>query len=785
MALRNFRKQGFYSAINIFGLAIGMACSILILLYARYEFSYDSFHLNGDRIYRIERKSEQRGAVRYVATTPVPLAPAMRRGLPDVENSVRLLPQQALVRYGDKAFEESKFFYVDSTFFSIFTFPLREGDTANALVNPNSVVISIEMARKYFGNTNPVGKTIMVEDSEAYEVTGVLESVPKNIHFSFDFLASFASLKIDETPAWRWLNQNIYYTYVLIHKGAGVRQIEQKVDNLYQQNVGEEMARLGWHLHNSLRPLTGIHLSSNTEYEIEPGSDASTVALLSTIGLLVLFVACFNFINLSTARSGRRANEIGLRKVFGAHRTRLIGQFLGESVLLTLLALVLAAGMIEFSIPILSTLVDFRVVIAHQSPLQLLLGFILFALMVGIIAGSYPAFFLASLRPVSSFRDSNRMGKKGVGLRQGLVVLQFAVSIILMIGTSIMYWQLEYVGKKNLGFHKEQVVVIPIRDQALQQNHESLKAELLRIEGVIGASAAYRMPGDILGTNTFRPEGVAEDARPSIRTLYVDHDFIQTLGLELAAGRGFSKDFTADATESFVVNEAAVQVLGWQDAVGKKLGWGNRDGKIIGVVNDFHFASLHENIAPLVLLIYPDMFQRLALRVRPQNLTATLARIRKMWQDFAPNRPFEYSFLDDDFDKLYKADQQLEQIWFIFAGLAILIACLGLFGLAAYSAERRTKEIGIRKVLGASISTIASNLSRDFIKLVLLANLIAWPLAYYTMRFWLQDFAYRIEMSWWIFAMASCVALFIALLTVSTQAIRAALANPVDSLRYE
>ncbi len=785
IALRNQRKHRGYTFINIVGLAVGMTCCMMILLYTHYELSYDRVHKNRGRIYRVVRDSEQSGVVRHVATTPSPLAPAVQRGLPEVKYAIRMLPQEHLVRFEKKAFVEERFFYVDSTFFKVFTSPLQRGNPQTALVEPYSVVITQEAAYKYFGNENPVGKTLVVEDGQNFLITGTLEPIPKNMHFHFDFLASFRTLGIDETQNWRWRNQNNFYTYLLLTGEQSHELLEEKIDEIYEANTGQVMSQAGWKIRTVLQPLASIHLHSNLEWEIEPNGNAATVYILSTIAFFILLLACINFVNLTTARSFERAKEVGLRKVLGAYRGNLIKQFLGESSIIALLALLVAMGLIDLFLPAFNSIAGLQLTIDYTRDWVLLIGYVTLALVVGLVGGIYPAFFLSNFGPIQTFKSLRKIGILGVTQRKGLVVFQFVIAIVLIVGTGVMNQQLQFVKNKRLGFTKEQVVALPLQGASLTQNYESVKNELLKHPDVLSVTAAYSVPGAGTSQNTFRVEGVPEEARPSMKTLYVDYDYIKTLGIEVKAGRDFSRDFATDAAEGFILNEAAVKILGWDNPIGKQFGWWNRDGRVIGVVEDFHFASLHQKIEPLVLLIFPDMFRQLAVRILPQDVSATLSFLENTWQSFVPERPFQYSFLDESFARLYKSDQRFQQVWNVFAGLAIFVACLGLFGLTALSTTQRTKEIAVRKVLGASAGTVVGLISKDFIRLVLVSIIVAWPVSWYAMNKWLQNFAFRIEIGWWVFVLTGGLALVIALLTVSTQAVRAALANPVESLRYD
>ncbi|NIS24413.1 FtsX-like permease family protein [candidate division KSB1 bacterium] len=590
---------------------------------------------------------------------------------------------------------------------------------------------------------------------------------------------------IDETENWRWRNQINFYTYLLLPADRSPGLLEQKIDEIYEVNTGDVLERSGWKIRTVLQPLASIHLHSNFEREIEPNGNATTVYILSTIAFFILLLACINFINLATARSFERFKEVGMRKVLGARRGNLIRQFLAESILIAFSGLLIALVLVDLLMPAFNRITGLRLTIDYTNDWGLLIGSVTLVLVVGLVGGLYPAFFLSRFEPIKAFKSPHKIGVLKLTQRSGLLVFQFVIAIVLIVGTGVLHQQLQFVKTKRLGFNKEQVVVLPLQGAELTQNYETFKDELRKHPHILSVSAGYAVPGAGAGQNTFRVEGVPKEARPSMKTLYVDHDYIKTLGIEIKAGRDFSRDFVTDATEGFILNEAAVNVLGWDDPIGKEFGWWNRDGRVVGVVENFHFASLYREIEPLVMLIFPDMFRQLAVRIQSQDVSATLAFLENIWQAYVPKRPFQYSFLEERFDRLYKAEQRFGQVWNLFTALAIFIACLGLLGLTALSTKQRTKEIAIRKVLGASAVGVVRLISKDFVRLVLVSIIVACPIAWYAMQRWLENFAYRVDISWWVFALAGGLSLVIAILTVSTQAIRAALANPVDSLRYE
>jgi putative ABC transport system permease protein len=795
IALRNLRKFKAYSLINIAGLAVGMACFILIFLYVREELSFDRFHKNAGQIYRIIAEASFSGKTIPAATSAAPLAPYLMNGYPEVQNAVRLSKSAlgVLVAYGEKTFHESLFFYADPSVFEVFTFPLLKGSPQSALQDPNAIVISETAARKYFGDEDPLGRTLTVDNRRDFKITGVAKIVPCNSHFHFDFLASFATL-IQTNPSLlsHWADLS-YFTYVELKRGYSPAELENKFPDLVKKEVGKFMEpygisadRINSMFKLRLQPLTQIHLYSHFEGEIEDNGDAASVYIISAIAVLILLIACINFMNLATARSAARAKEIGLRKVVGAARAQLIGQFLGESVILSFVALVMAAGLVELFLPAFNALSGKELGFLSDACPPLLLASIGTALAVGLLAGSYPAFFLSAFRPVETLKDRTQIGRKTLRLRAGLVIFQFTISTALIVGTLVVHRQLIYVRNKNLGFNKNQVIVIPTRSLDIANNFEPFKSEILKSPQVVSIAASSSLPGKGMQMNTFIPEGFSKDQPVIMNCLYVDEDFLDTLEIELVEGRSFSKSFSRNEREAFLINEAALRKIGWTTALNKQLEFlGDTKGTIIGVVKDFHFTSLHQPIEPVVLRLGGEEYSYYSVRIRPQNNPETLSFMKNVWTEFYPGSTFNSSFLDEDFDKLYQAEMNLEKIFLYFTVMAISIACLGLFGLASFTVAKRTKEIGIRKILGASVANIAGLLSLDFTKWVILANVIAWPVAYYAMTRWLQNFAYRISIDIWTFVLAATLAFVVALLTVSFQTVKAALANPVDSLRYE
>ena len=798
IALRNLRRNKLYSSLNIAGLAIGITCCILILLYVQDELSYDRFHENADRIYRATTHFVLKDRIMDFASTAHVQGPMFKEAYPEVENYVRFnsYGSRRMIRYKDVSYAEEKFIWVDNSVFDIFSFNLIKGNPEEALTKPNTVVITEEIAEKYFGDEDPLGKNLRVHSDELYMITGVVENIPANSHIRPDFLASFITLDLQPTGnATADLVNNVdYYTYLLLEEGADYKELEQKFVGFVEKYLGPLISSIGGSARYDLQPLTSIYLHSNKENELERTGDIAYVWLFSGIGLFILLLACLNFMNLSTARSANRAKEVGLRKVVGAQRAQLIKQFIGESMILTFIAIVLSLLLVFFTLPVFNNISGKSLAMSYLSNPALLLGLFGFFVIVSLIGGSYPAFFLSSFRPVEVLQGRLRRGAKNSVLRIALVSLQFTVSIVLIIGTLIVNKQLNYVRNKNLGYDKDHVIALRIRNEDTQKRHEALRNALLTNPNILSVSASSSLP---LGQNSFSAHHIGGQPMSEmimLHTQIVDEHFIDTYNMEIVQGRNFSRDFPTDPDEAIIINEATAKKLGWQDnPMGKEIDalmsmTKMKTYKVIGVIKDYHFLSLHEEIQPLVLYNtnpYGGTYYRMSLRVRPENIQDTIGFLRSKWREFDSQYPLEFVFLDDQYDALYRTEERLSKLFGYFTALAIMIGCLGLFGLSAYSAEQRTKEIGIRKVLGATTTNVTMLLVREFTKWVLLAVLIAWPLGYYIMNTWLQNFAYRIGLGVDTFVLSALLALAIALMTVAYQAVKAAVANPVDSLKYE
>jgi putative ABC transport system permease protein len=801
--IRSVINQKAFSLINILGLAIGMASAIVVFLLICYELSFDAYHEHAGRIYRLLGGGAQEGS----AYSQAVLAPALRQAFPEVLATARFAPCRPapLISYQDRHFYEPRFYWADSTVFDVFTFPLIKGNPKTALTEPYSVLLTEDVAHKYFGDEDPLGKIVTFRTEETtrdYLVTGILKNIPARSHFKFDFLASLAS-ELQGRKHWYYR----VYTYILLPENYPPARFEQKIPQ-FAENFRDRPNLYRRVKKARLQPLTQIHLHSALYKELEENESISYIFLFSCIGILILLIACINYMNLSTAQSLKRAREVGVRKVFGANRAQIIRHYLGEALGLSFLAVFIATGIVELVLPLFNRLAEKQLAMDFDDAGFLFAGLLGTATVAGIVSGSYPAFFLSRFNPVEIFRATTATRSHGALFRKGLVVFQFAVSVALMLVTGIILGQLHYMKSTSLGFSGEQVLVMK-RSQLPRHKYSAFKNELLKHPGIVSVAASSAVPGIHTPSTVYGTKTGGIDSTFLCYEFAVDHDFITTLEIQLDKGRVFEKD--RDNEMAFLVNEEFVKRYAWDNPVGQPLVNYNSylntitgeaisyelPGKIIGVVKDFHLHSLHRAIEPVVIrpdfswyssraaTFFGENVPYILVRIHPKQTQEIIEVVRQHLRTFAPDSPVEISFLSQDFEMLYAEERKLAQIYSGFSLLAIFIACLGLFGLAAFAAERRTKEIGIRKVLGATVANVTALLSKDFVKLVLLANLIAWPAAWYAMNKWLQNFAYRIEIGWWVFALAGGLALVIALLTVSAQAIHAALANPVESLRYE
>lgn len=795
-AWRNIRKNKLISFINIIGLSLGIATFFIIMLYVQDELSYDKFNKNADSIVRIVFNANFGGGAINEASVMPPVAQTMKNDFPEVRDATRLMDYGTpKILYKNKTFKEDRLAYVDPNFFNIFTLPIIEGNRNSALMQPNAIVITESTAKKYFGNESAIGKTLRLNNNSAnYKVTAIIKNIPSNSHFHFTLFASMKSWKDASSDSWL---TSSYYTYLLLNPGADRKSMEAKFPTMVakymgpqiQQQMGlslEQFRTRGNTLGFALQPLSSIHLYSHTTNELEHGGNASYVYIFAAIALFMLVVACINFINLSTAGASKRAKEVGIRKVAGSGKFQLISQFLSESILITFFALSVALVLVEMSLPAFNTISGKNLVL-DQKPFLTLIGL---GLIVGIIAGIYPAFYLSSFKPISVLKGKLTGSHKSIGLRSSLVVFQFFISVVLIIGTIVVYQQMKYLQNKDIGYKKEQLVTIP-NSYTLGKNEQVFKQQMLQDPRIVNATASWYKPA---GPSNFNnaiayPKGNDKLVVNGV-DYHVDEQYIPTMGMKMVSGRNFSKDFVTDSL-AIILNESAAKALGWNNStaidkmvIRQNSSRGNNVAfHVIGVVKNFNFKSLHETVSPLYMTFMPE--GGLIFRIKTSDVPGLLATMKKDWDNYSTGEPFTYSFMDDLFNKAYTTEQKTGIILNIFSILVILIACLGLFGLVTYTAEQRTKEIGIRKILGASIAQVTGMLSKEFLKLVLIASLIAFPVAWWAMNTWLQSFAYRINISWWVFVIAGSAAILIALLTISFQSIKAALANPVKSLRTE
>ena len=802
VALRNLWKNKAFSAINIVGLSAGLAVCLLIVLYVRDELSYDKYNAQSENIYRLDADIFFNGTQYTSATSPSPLAPTLMKDFPQVIQYVRLRHfGDILVKKDDQNIKDHNAVFADSTFFQVFSIPMIAGNPLTALNEPNSIVIDETTAKKYFNSTDVEGKTLYVDNSVNCKITGVIKDIPPQSHFHFSFIRPMHDTYHDDQDDWL---SNGNASYVLVRPGVTRVSLQKQVDATIHNYLAKQVEQRlhtsvndinkgGNHFLYTVMPLTDIHLHSSKSSEFEANGNIAYVYIFSVIAIFILLIACVNFMNLSTARSAKRAKEVGVRKVAGSLRSNLVIQFLTESLLTSLFALLLALGVAALLLPLFNQLAGKQMSVFTLLSTWLLPLLIALIIVVGCIAGSYPAFYLSSFQPIQVLKGSMTKGFKGSWLRSGLVVFQFFISIALIIGTIVIYKQLDYIRNREIGYNRDQVMVIH-NTYVLDKQIRTFKQEMLKISGVQNAAVAELLPAET-GNNQrgwFRDPTLDAKQVTIVTNFSADQNYIPTLGMRMAAGRNFSLDFPTDSS-AVIINETAAKLLGFKNPLNETIyrptGYSAnaltpKPFHIIGVVKDFNFSSMHDKVGPLVIELNED-YGKIAMRINTKNIPSLISRVKNKWKSMAPGQPFSYTFADADFNKIYNAEQRTGTLFISFAVFAIFIACLGLFGLVTYAAEQRTKEIGVRKVLGASVSGIVAMLSKDFAKLVLIASVIAFPVAWWAVHKWLQGFAYRTTMSWWIFIAAGVAVILVALITVSFQAIKAAIANPVKSLRTE
>jgi putative ABC transport system permease protein len=784
IAWRNLMKNKIFSIINIFGLTISITVCMMIFLFIMNEFSYDKFHKQEKNIYRVMRGYDV--TKKRVPFLSAPYATALLNDFPaEIKKAVRTRLSHNLISFGNASFKENQVYLADADFFSLFSFRLLRGDAASALKEPASVVLTKTTAKKYFGNIDKaMGQVVEVDKRLQLKVTGIAEDIPSNTHMDFDLVIPLSNYS--KEPWFSSWNANNGFTYVLLDKHVSKDQVEKRFPQFLNKYMERDRARMGANFDLALTPLSDIYFEPSSEFDNVKHGDKKVVYIFLSIAALILFIACINFMNLSTIRAVERSKEVGLRKVMGALRNHLVWQFIGESILLTLIACIFSIGLAQLFMPFYNQLLGYTLTVSwNVLPLYLfLIGVII---VVGFLAGSYPAFFLSAFSPIESLKGRLRLGKGGLLFRQALVVVQFSISVFLIIGTIIIMNQMNYVKNKQLGYDKEQTLIVQIDNKEFSDRRQIFKNELQAKNNVASVSFMSGEPGGFFDIGAFEAEGQQDIWRS--RTEFTDFEFVKTLGLKIIAGRDFSAQYATDTTGAVLINKTAAASLGFtpEQAVGKWIRNTDRDSSrrnIIGVVDDFNFLSLKDYMEALV--ISPGTGRNVAMiKLRPGNIQSSVATVKNAFSKVAPVYPFEYSFLDQKFDQLYKEDIRQQTILSIFAGLAIFIACLGLFGLASFAVTKRTKEIGVRKVLGSSMQNIVMLLSKDLLKPVLVATFIAMPVGYYAMSNWLQSFAYRTSLHWWIFVLGAAITFGIALITVGFKAVKAAIANPVKSLKAE
>jgi putative ABC transport system permease protein len=797
-AIRNILRQKGFALINIASLSIGIVGCMLIGLFVWDEWKFDRDIAGGDQVYRIYSEWHKKGEISNVAPIPPAVGSFLREQYPEVETSARILMLNGkfLLESGEKKAYEDKGMFVESTFFRVFPLKFENGDPATALADSGSVVLTHDLASRYFGRENPVGKTIKIDKSD-YAIKGVLAPLPSHFHLDFQYLMSLSSagLPKERMEKWSW---HQFFTYVRLKPGTNVQGLESKFRTYVKKNIDPQQEQGGIIFIPHFQKLKDIHLhSADFVYDNAVRGNGTYVRALTIIAIFVLLIACFNFINLATARSFRRAKEIGVRKVVGAARIQLIMQFLGETLLLSVISVILATILTWLIVPALNNFtgksIYFNPVFQPLTGLLILAG----GAIVGILAGLYPALILSGFKPIRVLKNSiTEKGIKLSWLRQSLVVIQFAMSALLIVSALMVYRQTRFMNDKDLGFNKDQVIAFEVRE-GIDKNLETFKNELRQYPQIVSVTSGYGLPGDQFAGDAVKIPGKDGDKQFPVSLFIGDQDYIKTLGIQIIAGRDFSRDMATDTDEAFIINETAVREMGFgtpEKALGQRINWDKwvpdslhpvKQGKVIGVVKDFHYKSLHEKVAPSVIQMFPQVTYKIAVKLRSKDARNTIAFIQDTWNKFCKTYPMDYQFLDDSFGKMYKSEEKLASLLWVFTIMAIIVGCMGLFGLAALNTEQRTKEIGIRKVLGASMLDIVGQLSKNFVKLVLIACVIAFPFALWAMQKWLENFPYRVSLNWTVFAVALLASLLIAFITISFQSVKAATANPVKSLRNE
>ena len=791
VAWRNIKRHKGYSVINISGLAIGMACALMILVYIANELSYENFHELRKRIYRVETDfGTGTGKMRFAAAMEA-LGPALKAQIPEVEDAVRLQwDPEARLRIGDQTFQEKNFFFADPSIFDVFSFLLTSGDLSNVLREPFSAVITETLAEKYFGQEDPIGKNLEYRDNHTIQVQGVMQDIPTNTHFRCDILVSYTSLEsMGRASAKPWMRVGEVFTYLLLRERTSPARLIDKMNGLLEENSNAFFLKL---ITFHLRPLRDIYMNSDAIVDLGPKGNMSYVYVFLIVACFVLIIACFNFMNLATAHSMRRMKEVGMRKALGAKRFQLIRQFLGESLIIAFIAVVFGLLLFELGYPLLNTFLENHVSIGQQHYWYLFILIPALTLLVGLLAGSYPAFFLSRFTPVEGLDIRGSSPSKPSTIRKVLVVAQFTLSIALIVGTTVIFKQLHFMQTTDLGFAERDILVIPFKTEGVEgkETYNLVKDRLLQNAEIIAVSGAYTFPGILSKETKTVQKPDARDQEPfTMQTIAVDYDFAAVMDLDILQGRNFSRTVSTDEKRAVLINQEAAEQLELSEPVGEKLiipvEGEAVEVAVVGVVRDFHIQSLREKIAPLLLYINPNNFYYVAVRFQPDKRGSTLAAVENVWNAVLPDVPCSYYYLEDQYRSLYRSEEKIGQLLTVFSFLAIFVSCLGLYGLVSFMTTRRTKEIGIRKVLGASVPKVVLLFTRNFMRWILVSNVMAWIGSYFFMSRWLQNYAYRIPIRVWIFVPAGVLTLVVALLTVSYQAVRAALANPVESLKYE
>ena len=799
IAYRHIARNKFYSAINIVGLAIGITCALLIGLYVQHEFSYDTFHKDADRIYRVESMFTVQGKLDKFALTAFPLVHTMKAEIPEIEEVTRLrFMQNRLFIYDEKKIYEDDVYLADSTVFDLFSYEFVHGDPATSLSEPFTAVLTESFAEKIFGDIYPIGETIIAGNGLTFRVTAIIKDLPDNTHVNFEMLTSMTTLRelmgadnYNSTATNGFWNISVY-SYIKLRENTNSQAVLDKFQQFYDKYMKELGDRINTSMTIRLTPLKNTHFLGDMQYDF-PTGNTSYMFIFIFVAVFILIIACINYMNLATARSVKRAREVGIRKVAGAPKSLLIRQFLSESVFLAFLSLIIALIATYLLIPAFSQIsgVDISFNLG-QNPL-LILYILLATIVVGFISGSYPALYLSAFKPVTVLKGTIKSGKGSGVLRKVLVLIQFAITIIMLIGTLTVSRQLHYIQNKDLGFDEENILVLSVQDTTAVQNMATIRDEMAKHPDVLSTAITTSVPGRITGKLIMRLEAEEGMTEKPLNLFMADANFIDLMNMEILYGRNFSDSLASDAQKAVIVNEAAVKEMGWgEDALGKRVLLGLRDdgtalfdGEVIGVVKNFNYESLHNKVAPITIFSTDFPKTSIALKYNPENMQEVLGFVRETWENFMPEFPFEYEFLDDILNEYYIPEQKLAKIFTIFSLLSIFIACLGLFGLASYTTEQRTREIGIRKVLGASSQNIVSLLSKTFTKWVLLANIIAWPIAYFALKNWIANFAYRTQLSVLTFILAGIIAFLIAILTVLFQSLKASKTNPSITLKYE